>query len=260
MLIGLLARAYSRSAAVFLDELDTCGLDAFRGAMSVSAWATMMPGLASRRLMVGRETEEALARSRWSQRRRARAARISSLVRRGLGLGRRCLNPSSLPPLRDRLQAEIANLCSAEEAAGRARRVLGAKNGLTTADATLIEEAFVARMTKFDDQEGRVGKAPASAPAEINGIAASVAGIPPAFDKSALAIGEPRRHRAARRILPMSRHFPAWCAGTDPRRSALSSTGLTKQTQFSSTTIYSDRSSVPAELCIDRVEGVRAAQ
>jgi hypothetical protein len=32
-------------------------------------------------------------------------------------------------------------------------------------------------------------------------------------------------------------------------------TRLTKQTQLSSTTIYSDRSSVPAELCVDRVDG-----
>jgi hypothetical protein len=32
--------------------------------------------------------------------------------------------------------------------------------------------------------------------------------------------------------------------------------GLTKQTQFSATTIYSDRSPVPAELCVDPVDGL----
>jgi hypothetical protein len=52
-------------------------------AATVEPWAANFPGLDSRRFTVGRETEEADARWRCSQRRRALAARISSLVRGG---------------------------------------------------------------------------------------------------------------------------------------------------------------------------------
>jgi hypothetical protein len=45
-----------------------------------------MPGFDSSRFIVGRETDEAASRSRCSQRKRARAARISSLVRTAFGL------------------------------------------------------------------------------------------------------------------------------------------------------------------------------
>ena len=52
-----------------------------RSAAIVGACATSIPGLASRRLTVARETEDASDRCRCSQRSRLRAARTNSLVR-----------------------------------------------------------------------------------------------------------------------------------------------------------------------------------
>jgi hypothetical protein len=49
-------------------------------AVIVELWATKTPGFDSRRFIVGRETDEAFAKWRCSQRKRALAARISSLV------------------------------------------------------------------------------------------------------------------------------------------------------------------------------------
>src|SRR5438045_179493 len=50
-------------------------------AATVESWAPKIPGFDSRRLIVGRETEDFSAKSRCSHRRSALAARISSLVR-----------------------------------------------------------------------------------------------------------------------------------------------------------------------------------
>ena len=58
-------------------------------AVTVELWAAKVPGVTSRRFIVGSDTPEALARSRCSQRNSARAARMSSLVidRESNGLG-----------------------------------------------------------------------------------------------------------------------------------------------------------------------------
>jgi hypothetical protein len=53
---------------------------AFRSAVTVDICAAIMPGLDSSLLIVGSETDEAVAKSRCSHRRRARAARIDSLL------------------------------------------------------------------------------------------------------------------------------------------------------------------------------------
>jgi len=49
---------------------------------TVDIWAAIIPGFDSRRFIVGSDTDEAFAKSRCSQRNRARAARINSLLRR----------------------------------------------------------------------------------------------------------------------------------------------------------------------------------
>src|SRR5262249_15557063 len=51
-----------------------------RNAVTVELWAPRTPGATSRRLIVGSDTPEAIAKSRCSHRNRARAARINSLV------------------------------------------------------------------------------------------------------------------------------------------------------------------------------------
>jgi hypothetical protein len=53
---------------------------ALTNAATVEAWAAKPPGFASSRLTVGSDTDEASARSRCSQRSKALAARMSSLV------------------------------------------------------------------------------------------------------------------------------------------------------------------------------------
>jgi hypothetical protein len=59
--------------------------NAFRSERAVDMRAAMVPGLDSRRFIVGSDTDEALARSRCSHRSSARAARINSLLRTGAG-------------------------------------------------------------------------------------------------------------------------------------------------------------------------------
>ena len=59
--------------------------NAFRSAMTVEPWAAIAPGFDSSRLIVGNETDEACDRSRCSHRKRARAARMSSLLSEKVG-------------------------------------------------------------------------------------------------------------------------------------------------------------------------------
>jgi hypothetical protein len=112
--------------------------------------------------------------------------------------------PNPLPPdqsaaLRDRLLGEVSGLQSADNAATWARDGIIAKNGLTAADAKLVEETFELRLSDFLPGE------PAEAPA-VSEIAAPEAtaqavpstqrtDAPTAVDKSVLTIAEPRRYR-----------------------------------------------------------------
>jgi len=112
--------------------------------------------------------------------------------------------PNPLPPdqsaaLRDRLLGEVSGLQSADNAATWARDGIIAKNGLTAADAKLVEETFELRLSDFLPGE------PAEAPAvsEIAPPEATAQAVPStqrtdaptAVDKSVLTIAEPRRFR-----------------------------------------------------------------
>jgi hypothetical protein len=107
------------------------------------------------------------------------------------------LAPDQSAVLRERLTKEIQDLNSVEAATSWARRALGAKNRLTTADAQAVENAFVGKVT---DLEGRKPSAaePTSSPAELD-HAHSPASAPKVqsgrIDKSVLSIPEPRRLR-----------------------------------------------------------------
>jgi ERF superfamily len=84
--------------------------------------------------------------------------------------------------MRDRLLTELKDISSAEEAANWARRVLGAKNSLTAADARQVEDAFQARLQ------------PSSLP-ERPAVGSERPTTTDAIDKSELAHPEPRRLR-----------------------------------------------------------------
>ena len=59
------------------------------------------------------------------------------------------LEPEASAALRDKLTAELKEISSTAEATDWAHRAMGTKNSLIAADATLVEEAFQARLTNF---------------------------------------------------------------------------------------------------------------
>jgi len=88
---------------------------------------------------------------------------------------------------------EIEQLTSSEESIAWARRILAAKNTLTTEDAQTVEAAYAARVAAIGDcDEGNAGPTP-----EPNAAVDELAAPPPVatIDKSDLTFGEPRRYR-----------------------------------------------------------------
>jgi hypothetical protein len=67
---------------------------------------------------------------------------------------RPALDPGWSAAARQQLLTEIAALGSSEEAASWARKGLEAKNGLTSEDARIVEEAFALRLTGIGESEG----------------------------------------------------------------------------------------------------------
>jgi hypothetical protein len=100
--------------------------------------------------------------------------------------------------LRDQLATQLAEINSTEEAANWAHRVLGAKNSLTAADATCIEEAFRAKLATFatDSADGsalpREAERPRVQRRMHRGKKQRRSSV---IDKSMLALPEPRRVR-----------------------------------------------------------------
>jgi hypothetical protein len=111
------------------------------------------------------------------------------------------LTPGQSAAMRDRLIGEIAGLSSVNAVANWARGGVKAKNGLITADAKLVEDAFAAKLSELEpDAEGGAAAADViSAPGSLLEPNASVepeVHAPRGIDKSVLAVGEPRRHRS----------------------------------------------------------------
>jgi ERF superfamily len=105
------------------------------------------------------------------------------------------LDPKPSATLRDQLATELGEIDSAEEAANWAHRVLGAKNSLTPADATCIEEAFRAKLASFAiDGPGVLQQTERPQPQRQSnrGKKARPSNV---IDKSVLALPEPRRAR-----------------------------------------------------------------
>jgi hypothetical protein len=112
------------------------------------------------------------------------------------------LAPDQSAVLRDRLLGEVASITEADKAATWARGGLAAKNSLTAADATLVEDAFEQRLAGLSEpvvvEEPAVAVGAAIDPATVTPTAKPdfVAGDQHSgIDKSVLTIAEPRRFR-----------------------------------------------------------------
>jgi hypothetical protein len=108
------------------------------------------------------------------------------------------LDPEASAALRDQLAAELKDVDSAEEAANWAHWVLDAKNSLTAADATRIEEAFRAKLAIFATDAADRPEMPHEAERplpqrQLN--RGKKGGRPTVIDKSVLALPELRRVR-----------------------------------------------------------------
>jgi hypothetical protein len=93
--------------------------------------------------------------------------------------------------LRDHLLSEIDQLASGEELTAWARRILPAKNTLTTEDAQTVEAAFAVRVIAIEQRRDGNSEPTASIGDPADTRPPSVATI----DKSTLTFGEPRRYR-----------------------------------------------------------------
>ena len=111
------------------------------------------------------------------------------------GAPRPTLNPEPSAALREQLLTEIENLTSAALAATWAHAALPAKNGLTTGDAKVVEDAFERKLSELPSPEAAAAQAAASrrkpdtAPERVN------RGQATGIDKSVPAIIAPRRYR-----------------------------------------------------------------
>jgi hypothetical protein len=120
---------------------------------------------------------------------------------------RSTLDPTASGSLREQLLSEVANLASDDQAAEWARRVMGAKNSLTSADAALVEAAFRSKMADLGDDDFhpsssggtsagvRIHPQMETTRGDVDTFGAHHDGIGGRIDKSMLAIGEPRRYR-----------------------------------------------------------------
>jgi hypothetical protein len=108
------------------------------------------------------------------------------------------LDPAQSAQLRDKLLIEVENIASADLAATWAGEALVAKNGLTVADAKLVEDAFERRVSELPSPDAAAPSSHASS--EIAGPQDtpenSDAGQPKGIDKSILAVAAPRRYRS----------------------------------------------------------------
>ena len=104
------------------------------------------------------------------------------------------LAPVASATLRDQLLVEISGLIALDQAPPWAKRILTAKNSLSSTDAQLVEAAFQAQMTKLGEKSDEHKRMRMSAliADESNNKPHS---DNPAVDKSALTHGEPRRYR-----------------------------------------------------------------
>lgn len=131
------------------------------------------------------------------------------------------LDPDMSATLRDILIGEIATLMSPDFAAVWAQGGLTRKNRLTADDATLVEEAFEAKLVRLAGSETADAINSRSVPRHDAELETTAAPIPkshegrthrPAIDKSALNIGEPRRYRSKEHLRLVAQQACLVCA------------------------------------------------
>jgi ERF superfamily protein len=111
------------------------------------------------------------------------------------------LDPNRSAQLRDKLLVEIGHIPSAELAATWAGEALAAKNGLTAADAKLVEDAFERRLSDLpsSDKAASSNDDPSvphsAAPQLIAATKDTQRGQAKGINKSILAVAAPRRYR-----------------------------------------------------------------
>ena len=104
------------------------------------------------------------------------------------------LDTEASAALREQLIPELENISSSENAAKWARRVMGAKNTLTAADAERVEQAFQMRLTSIATEIATAPSTQSEQPVHRPGRGKkrhSGSGV----DKSVLALPSPRRIR-----------------------------------------------------------------
>jgi hypothetical protein len=103
--------------------------------------------------------------------------------------------------LREKLLTELGNITSADLAAAWAREALSAKNSLTAADAKLVEDAFVRRLSQLPSSETAASSDDVSSGTQVAGLQETVttgstdAAQARGIDKSILTVAAPRRYR-----------------------------------------------------------------
>jgi len=103
------------------------------------------------------------------------------------------LEPQQSASERERLLAELAQIGSSEAAATWAQRTLPAKDGLTAADAQLIEEAFHSKLMGFGETD--LIAIAAASPSRAATAQSPSTSVIDGIDKTRLAFPEPRRIR-----------------------------------------------------------------
>jgi ERF superfamily len=129
------------------------------------------------------------------------------------------LAPDQSAALRERLLIEIANIRSADLAAGWAREALVAKNSLTTSDAKVVEDAFERRLSELASAEipshDASSETQAIGPQETVTTESTGAGPTKGIDKSVLAVAAPRRYRNREHLRSVAKE-PCLICGRKP--------------------------------------------
>jgi hypothetical protein len=128
--------------------------------------------------------------------------------------------PALSGSLRELLLQQVRALDSSDAAVVWASKSLNAKNGLATADARLVEDAFRAKIASLEQHEDDAGTAPALAPglerpAATNADELTAGPAATQVDKSALSFPETRRLRDKLHIRWVSKR-PCLICGRQP--------------------------------------------
>jgi len=116
--------------------------------------------------------------------------------------------------LREQLTNELSAISSSEEAVNWAHRVLGAKKGLTPADAARVEQAFQDRLASLIATADASGAQKPEPSIHAPGRKRHRSTV----DKSMLALSAPRRIRDPDHVKSVAKQPCVICVGVQPMR------------------------------------------